>query len=952
VKGYFTLATEETSHDGLPHTLEHLIFLGSERYPYKGVLDLAANHCLAQGTNAWTAIDHTCYTVETAGAEGFLILLPIYLDHIFFPTLSDQAFKTEVHHINGRGDDAGVVYCEMQARENNAESREDHAIQEAVFLNDCGYKWETGGIMENLRTSCSNEKVRAYHRKFYRPENLDIIICGDISIDRILDAVLPVDDRAAATNYGVYERPWTGEVKLFDTYATTDVLFPAKNEDNGRLSITWKGPLLNDLEMGEAHSILWNYMISTSAAPLVKSLIDIPEPLCSSISHSTEDYPVTLVTVTFKGVKPEKHAEMREIVMQTLKETYQGSLDMIRLRNQIKNSIANFYDKLENDPSEILAELVISDALYGGEDHTILTTVVKIFETLESLRKNREPFWKNILQYYIEEANVTVNSIPSKKCMDDLEANEKDRVSEQQKSLGPEGLAKCEKEINDCIEFNEKNLDEVDDIIEELPLLTVGEGMSFHPLETNLSRVDQGIITHEIESDFVRFYFTFDTDHLSREEKALLGVYAKLFCDTSLLHGEKEISYEDAIKLKEKLLLDAKIFVSGAEIESLTELVLMLFKFSVEDLDQCKEFIKNIISNKIFTEDRVTTAVNKMISVISVKLRKAKNVLRSISAVTRFSGSCKSSRNLYTELSLLESFKTDIPALVKKLEKLQNDLFYGNKIILHITSGKKIFEEHFSDRELTYLQGLYHLSKANIPSRLPSSFKRLNYKPEQLLKVVSTDESSYLILTSFIEVSYNHPDYVPVALFSEYLGQLEGPLWKQIRGQGFAYSYSLYNSPASGSLVFYLGKATNVSKGYLAAKETIDNIVTENELEETQIETAKGALASGIIQKYETPSGSAITNIINIHRDLPLKHDTSTLTKIAQTEESELLDACKKYFQPIFSGNANLVVCCPTNKKDEIVGDLAALDLNVKIIDDVEKYFEFLNNVENESKME
>ena len=47
-------ATEAYDDDGLPHTLEHLIFLGSEQYPYKGVLDLLANRCLASGTNAWT----------------------------------------------------------------------------------------------------------------------------------------------------------------------------------------------------------------------------------------------------------------------------------------------------------------------------------------------------------------------------------------------------------------------------------------------------------------------------------------------------------------------------------------------------------------------------------------------------------------------------------------------------------------------------------------------------------------------------------------------------------------------------------------------------------------------------------------------------------------------------------------------------------------------------------
>lgn len=103
--------------------MEHLIFLGSERYPYKGILDLLANRCMAHGTNAWTDIDHTCYTIHTAGDAGMLTLLPIYLDHILRPTLTEQGFITEVHHVDGEGQDAGVVYCEMQGRENTADSR-------------------------------------------------------------------------------------------------------------------------------------------------------------------------------------------------------------------------------------------------------------------------------------------------------------------------------------------------------------------------------------------------------------------------------------------------------------------------------------------------------------------------------------------------------------------------------------------------------------------------------------------------------------------------------------------------------------------------------------------------------------------------------------------------------------------------------------------------------------
>ncbi len=53
----------------------HAVF--SRRWPYKEVLDVLARRSLAGLTNAWTAQDHTCYWTDTAGAEGFLNILPV-----------------------------------------------------------------------------------------------------------------------------------------------------------------------------------------------------------------------------------------------------------------------------------------------------------------------------------------------------------------------------------------------------------------------------------------------------------------------------------------------------------------------------------------------------------------------------------------------------------------------------------------------------------------------------------------------------------------------------------------------------------------------------------------------------------------------------------------------------------------------------------------------------------
>lgn len=50
-------------------------------------------------------------------------LLPVYIDHILFPTLTKSGFITEIYSVTKDGEDNGAVYCEMQGRENSGESR-------------------------------------------------------------------------------------------------------------------------------------------------------------------------------------------------------------------------------------------------------------------------------------------------------------------------------------------------------------------------------------------------------------------------------------------------------------------------------------------------------------------------------------------------------------------------------------------------------------------------------------------------------------------------------------------------------------------------------------------------------------------------------------------------------------------------------------------------------------
>ena len=929
VDGRFVVLTEADDDDGLPHTLEHMIFKGSERYP-KGLLQAVGNHCMSGQVNAYTALDHTCYTVDTAGSEGFLILLPVYLDCILFPTLSDAAFTTEVHHINGKGEDAGVVYCEMQAKESNAFSRNNRARKSAVFTSDCGYKWTTGGMMKNLRTSCSNERVRAYHRKFYRPENFDIIISGQIAVEEVFKAVFPIEERATVVEYGEFKKPWTREYEMFDSCLTENITFPSKDKDDGMISITWKGPNFTDLRMLNAHSILLKYLTNTPNAPLVKSLIDIPDPFCSRVYSSPMNGATTFSILNFKGVKPDKYADIKHIVMNKLKETLEKGLDKDLIKARIKNDIRQTSDTLLDNPTDACVRMIIKDDLYGGESNEILKSFQATFEMLNDLMNQKESFWKSILQYYIDEPNVTVNCMPSVECMTNMETKQKNRLLEQQERLGPTGLAKCGKDLAECLTLNEIDFNELRSIIKEFPKPKVGENIRYHSYSSNTSHKDQGIFLHNMETDFVRFYFTFDTNHLSSESKVLLDLYSALFCSTPMCYKDKKISHEEVSKLKDELFVGSKAWVSG-------ELYAMIFKFSVEDVHQCKEFIKSLMCNTIFTEERVSTKLKRMISDLNVSLRYARIVVATLESVTQFEGSCKSCGNNFTLLKLLESYSEDIPGLALKLNELQNNL-YENKIILHIITSEKILKEHFSDGELLSIQKRFNLSKANLPSRPLSYYRRRDCEPQRVLRVVPTDESSYLTLWQTIDVPQQHPDYLAVRIFAFYMASMDCPLWESIRGRGYAYAIHLTHTPSTGILSLKLGRATNVSKAYLAAKDVICAVTQESDFDETMIDKAKGKLISSFIRSYKTPYSSVWTDVCLIHKGLPLSYYKDMLQKVDEIGAAALLDVGERYFKKLFTDSSNLIVCCTPTKKDEIVEDLSNAGLNVNVIDDIDSY--------------
>lgn len=105
------------------------------------------------------------------------------------------------------------MYSEMKGIENTAYWRTLLAVLRAAYPN-CGYRSMFGGVLHNIRTSTTIDKVRSFHKKFYRPENLTLIIIGKIKLERVFDALKPIQEKIKSKpEGGVFVRPWQTPVE-------------------------------------------------------------------------------------------------------------------------------------------------------------------------------------------------------------------------------------------------------------------------------------------------------------------------------------------------------------------------------------------------------------------------------------------------------------------------------------------------------------------------------------------------------------------------------------------------------------------------------------------------------------------------------------------------------------------------------------------------------------------
>lgn len=946
INGYFTLATEIFDDSGAPHTLEHLVFMGSRSYQYKGLLDKLASRAYS-GTNAWTAVDHTAYTLETAGWEGFAQILPVYLEHVLLPTITDDACLTEVHHINGKGNDAGVVYSEMQALESNSGELMDLRARRLLYPENVGFRYETGGMVEALRVLTA-DRIREFHKEMYQPRNLAVIIVGEVDQDNLLSILdefeESIKDDISALDATPFKRPWIDSAQppaIKETIVDT-VEFPEDDESIGEIIVGYFGPDCNDVTSTSALNVLLAYLCGSSASVLENVIVE-KEALASSVSYLWESRPNSVIWLQPTGVATEKLEFVEQRLIALLKEVADGPLDMTYIRDCVSRERRQVKFHAESSES-FYSSNIITDYLFGKRDGSTLNDLQDLTE-YDVLDAWTEDQWRAFLKKWISDAkHISILGKPSKALAKKLKAAEKERVANRKKEIGVEGLKKLQERLDQAKKANDMPIPE-----EVLDKWEVPGTESIHFIESRTARAGRakslGVVDNEaqkildaskpgqqplflqfedVPSNFVRITVHISTAGVPMILKPLLWIFSDNFFNSPIVRDGKRIDFEDVVKELEQDTI-SYAFRSGGSVGDAESITLQI-QLEPSKYNTIIRWLRELMFDSVFDPVRLTAGVAKSLADIPENKRDGRLMSAEVEmAIHSVRDSFPAARRTLVRAVYLRRLKklleTEPERVVGWFEELRKSLFAFQNMRVLVTADVAQLEKTVGAGAVVSAWDLLtdglDTSKDMVPIVAPHlRNNEEGKKPGSIGTIIlpmTTLDTSYSVSTTVGLTSLLDPRLPAVLVAIGYLEAVEGPLWNAVRGNGLAYGTSFGRENNVGALQFRVYRSPDASKAVAAARDAVDALASGREpLDKHLVQGAVSGIVMALAEEQATMAMAAQQNyILGVVRGLDAGYSKQIMAAAREVTHDQIRAVMTDLIMPVFKpGTSNVVVTC------------------------------------------
>lgn len=950
VNGYFAVATEILNDSGCPHTLEHLIFMGSKKYPYKGLLDILGNLAFSS-TNAWTATDQTVYTLTTAGWEGFKMLLPVYLDHLFNPTITDSACYTEVYHVDGEGKEKGVVYSEMQGIENQSWFIQNLESQRLMYKNS-GYKSETGGLTKNLRT-LSADTIRKYHADNYRPDNLCVIVTGSVDEEELLKLMIEFDSELPDAPKIPNKRPFvdTPQDLPLTKSIVQNVSFPDKDESSGNIMISWIGADSRNTVLDQAIDILGKYLTSSSVSLFNQEFIEIDDPWATDTGFYTDSYIRTAMTINFDNVPIGKLSSFPEKIFSLMKNhCNEKTLDIVRLRDLVEQTMWKFVHKAEKS-SETISYIAIYEFEYGKESGKDLIEYCKTLDEFKELLSWDISKWVEVFKtYFVDNHSVTIIASPSEELYKKIKLENKEMLEARKKKLGPEGLKALEEKLEKAQLINNKEIPE--EILKSfgkpdpasinfIKTESISAGINtdiINKKSTAVEKVEKDSPTNfplyihfeNYESNFVTINLLFSSFELDIKSLSLIKVFETLTTLPIEDNTGKIIPYEEVVK---QIKRDTIQYYFGNSFEgNFDEIMSLSMVVKAANYEKAIEWYVKLLFKTKFTKERVVVALNKLIKSLPELKRSGNYMLRYLynkhsytdRSISKSSEIIENEEYLKDILNQIENGKFEV--IEQQLNEIRNKLFtlantrvliFGdvNKIANPVSSWEKLINSFPSKK----LEG--PLIDIPAPEKVLS---KLGLDKTEKCFIITTpgSDSSYMNLVTKTPISdYTSDDSFKILLGAEYLQAVEGPFWRGIRGAGLAYGANCYKNVPIGELCYSIYRGADIEKSYEVAKKIVLGFASgETPIDESLLQGAVSSMVNKLAEKQSNYSEAATAHFFdNVLVKRGPNYNEKLMKALSLITKEDLIDIFNKYFVKLFDAKHSMCfICCNPAKAGEI----------------------------------
>lgn len=394
----FSFRTPVKNSTGAAHILEHSVFCGSQKFPLKEPFTNLMNQSVNTFLNALTYTDKTVYPASSLVKSDYFNLMDVYADAVFFPLLKKEAFMQEAHRVeldeNGNACIQGVVYNEMKGNYSSFDSVAND-IQFNCLLQDSAYSYDSGGDPLEI-PSFTYEDFRAFHKKYYRPDNCLLFLYGNIPTKTQLDFIQEKFLDRLEKQFFYSEDEWkilknqideAEKIKKIKNPLFIKKIAPDIGAAGSSVSISWLCGETKNFEQAMEMTFLEEVLCGHDGSLLNKALSesgygdDVISGVISESRYLT--YSLGLHSVEEKDVK-----KVFDLVLDTLKKVAEGGVQKSDIDSAV---LAAEFSNREvyrvNGPySLILLDRVLSSWNYYGDPWTYLY----LNDGFSKIKKNAE----------------------------------------------------------------------------------------------------------------------------------------------------------------------------------------------------------------------------------------------------------------------------------------------------------------------------------------------------------------------------------------------------------------------------------------------------------------------------------------------------------------------------------------------------------------------------------